>query len=80
MAARERDEQKPETFWRDQFLYALSGLSWAVGKLGDEAGYAGVVHARLTNPIVSVPGRTIALQPFAEPMQSASSKRTTEQP
>lgn len=45
----------PADFWHDQFLYALSGLSWAVGRLGDDAGYAGVVHDRLTHPTVYFP-------------------------
>jgi hypothetical protein len=48
-------ENDPATFWHDQFLYALSGLSWAVGRLGDDAGYAGVVHDRLTHPTVHFP-------------------------
>lgn len=49
------EAQDPGRYWHDQFLYALSGLSWAVGKLGDEAGYAGVVHDRLTHPAYVFP-------------------------
>ena len=47
-------ERDPAAFWHEQFLYALSGLSWAVGKLGDEAGYAGIVHERLTHPTITL--------------------------
>jgi hypothetical protein len=42
-------------YWHDQFQYALSGLSWAVGALGENAGYAGKVHERLTNPVLYIP-------------------------
>lgn len=49
-----RPGQDPATFWHEQFLYALSGLSWAVGRLGDEAGYAGLVHIRLTHPVIYI--------------------------
>jgi hypothetical protein len=48
--------QDPAEYWHQQFLLALSGLSWAVGKLGDEAGYAGVVHERLTHPTITLRG------------------------
>lgn len=47
--------QDPAEYWHQQFQYALSGLSWAVGRLGDEAGYAGKVHDRLTHPVITFP-------------------------
>lgn len=49
------DTRDPAVYWADQFMLALSALSWAVGRLGDDAGYAGVVHDRLTKPMVVVP-------------------------
>jgi hypothetical protein len=47
--------QDPVVYWHEQFLYALSGLSWAVGRLGEDAGYAGVVHDHLTHPTIHFP-------------------------
>jgi hypothetical protein len=51
----------PAAYWQQQFLYALAGLSWAVGRLGDDAGYAGVIHDRLTHPTITSRGPSIDL-------------------